>query len=249
MTHNSPTTVTVHTIPIFPLGMINAFLVQGPNGCLLIDTGLPNSEAKIRKTLTALNLRFDDIKLIIITHAHIDHAGNTAIIKTLSGAPVIAHQADLPYFLAEQKMHFCSTGWFGRLFQKTGAIQKPYTPFMPDILLTPGQRFSLSDYGFAGFILPTPGHTAGSISVVLENNVALVGDLISSGILLGGIMCSHTAKRPPFEDDPLQVSHALQGITDLGVTRFYMGHGGPLTKPAVQQHIHNLKCINQQKRP
>lgn len=118
MTCKLPPTVRVHQIAIFPLGMINAFLVQGPDGCLLIDSGLPNSEDKIRKTLDALNLRFEDIKLIIITHAHIDHAGNTATLKALSGAQVIAHQADLAYFRGEKKMHFCSTGWFGWLFKK-----------------------------------------------------------------------------------------------------------------------------------
>ena len=79
MTCKLPPTVRVHQIAIFPLGMINAFLVQGPDGCLLIDSGLPNSEDKIRKTLDALNLRFEDIKLIIITHAHIAQFDNARI--------------------------------------------------------------------------------------------------------------------------------------------------------------------------
>jgi len=234
---------SIHTIPIFPLGMINAFLLVNSKGCILIDTGLPDTESKVERILKKLNLTFHDIKLIVITHAHIDHAGNTATIKSLSSAPVIAHEGDLPYFKGEKKMHFCSTGWFGWLFGKTGANQKPYKNFEPDILLSARTNLDLSSYGFEGEVIPTPGHTDGSISVVLGNKNAIVGDLVSSGILLGGIARTNKAKRPPFEDNPLQVSQELLSIADKGVETFFMGHGGPLPKKEVLRHIKKLKNI------
>ncbi len=234
---------TIHKIAIFPLGMINAFLLVNPEGCILIDSGLPNTEKKIYKVLKKLNLTFSDINLIVITHAHIDHAGNTAKLKSLSGAQVIAHEGDLPYFRGEKKMHFCSTGWFGRLFSKTGAIQKPYEPFEPDISLTSKAKFSLSDYGIDGEVISTPGHTDGSISVVIDNDKAIVGDLVSSGIFLGGIVRTHKAKRPPFEDNPRLVGEELQSIADKGITTFFMGHGGPLPQEEVLRHIDKLKQI------
>ena len=233
----------VHKISIFPLGMINAFLLINSQGCILIDTGLPNTERKIDDALKKLNLTFTDIKLIIITHAHIDHAGNAAKIKSLSGAQVIAHNGDLPYYRGEKKMHFCSTGWFGRVFSKTGAIQKPYNEFEPDILLTSKDKFNLIQYGVDGEVISTPGHTEGSISVVIDNDKAVVGDLISSGILLGGIVRTNKAKRPPFEENPLQVSQELQSIANKGVETFFMGHGGPLPKKEVLRHIDKLKHL------
>lgn len=234
---------TVHKISIFPLGMINAFLLINSKSCILIDTGLPNSEKSIENALKKFNLTFTDIKLIIITHAHIDHAGNTAKIKSLSGAHVIAHNGDLPYYKGEKKMHFCCTGWFGWLFSKTGAIQKPFDTFEPDILLSSNDKFSLNSYGIDGEIISTPGHTQGSISIVIENEKAVVGDLISSGILLGGILMTHKAKRPPFEDHPLQVSQELQSIANKGVQTFFMGHGGPLPQKEVLRHINKLKHL------
>lgn len=240
---NNPVT-SIHKIAIFPLGMINAFLLVNSQGCILIDSGLPNTEGKIEKTLKKLNLTFSDIKLIVITHAHIDHAGNTAKIKSLSGAQVIAHEGDLVYFRGEKKMHFCSTGWFGRLFSKTGAIQKSYALFEPDILLTSKTQFSLNTYGINGEVISTPGHTEGSISVVIENDKAIVGDLVSSGILLGGIIRTHKAKRPPFEDNPLLVSQELQSMANRGVTTFFMGHGGPLPQTEILRHIDKLKKIS-----
>jgi glyoxylase-like metal-dependent hydrolase (beta-lactamase superfamily II) len=99
----------------------------------------------------------------------------------------------------------------------------------------------LSSYGFNGSVVHTPGHTQGSLSVLLENKSALVGDLIASGIFLGGIMFTGRAKQPPFEDDPQAVGDALLKLADSGHTTFYMGHGGPLPTKEVCRHAHHLK--------
>ena len=239
----------IHKIPIFPLGMINAFLLVNEQGCILVDTGLPDTENKVEKMLRQQHLNFTDIKLIVITHAHIDHAGNAAKIKTLSGAPVVAHRGDLPYFKGEKKMHFCSTGWFGTFFSKIGLIQKPYVSFEPDILLSKDEQLDLRQYGFDGDVIPTPGHTEGSVSVLMDNKNAIVGDLISSGILLGGIIRTNIPKRPPFEDDPEQVSKELESMVNKGMNTFFMGHGGPLQQKEVVQHIENLEMSICKKKP
>jgi glyoxylase-like metal-dependent hydrolase (beta-lactamase superfamily II) len=177
----------VITIPIFSLGMINAHLVRGERGCILVDAGLPGSEKKIQRALQSAGLSFKDIKLIVVTHAHVDHAGSAASIRELSRSPIIAHAGDAKHYSGEVQMTFCPTGWFGRVFLKTGLVMEPYKRFAPDILLSGADSFDLREYGFQGHIRSTPGHTAGSISVELSDQEALVGNLLASGILLGGI--------------------------------------------------------------
>ena len=76
-------------------------------------------------------------------------------------------------------------------------------------------------------------------------HTALVGDLIASGILLGGIARTDVAKRPPFEDDPRAVSAALRRLVDVGMKEFYMGHGGPLQAKEVCRHAHRLSGVCQ----
>ncbi len=230
-------------IPILPMGMVNAYLVVSSQGCILVDAGLPNSETAVAKILKKQGLSFDDINLIIVTHAHIDHAGNANLLRELSKAPILAHQGDLSHFRGEAPMSFCPTSLFGRFFLKTGAPKNPYIPFEPDILLTNDEPFSLQTYGIPGAIKASPGHTAGSISVMLDNKETLVGDLIASGILLGGIMRTDHARRPVFEDDPQQVALELQRLLDAGMKTFYMGHGGPLTAAKVQRHIYHLRAV------
>lgn len=235
--------ITIFRIPILPFHMVNCFLVQGEGGCILVDAGLPGSEYKIGKVLRRQGLSFADIKLIVITHAHIDHAGSAARMRELSGAPIVAHAGDLKHYLQEEPMTLCPTGWASRLFKSTRIPCQPYVAFRPDILLKNDERLELIRFGVPGFVVPTIGHTAGSISVVLQNSEALVGDLVASGILIGGIARLAYAMRPPFEDDPQAVSKELQSLVDSGVIRFHTGHGAPLDAAAVQRHVLNLKGL------
>jgi len=230
-------------IPILPFNMVNAHLIQGPGGCVLVDAGLPGSQAKIGKMLYRRGLSFKDIKLIVVTHAHVDHAGSAYELRQLSRAPIVAHSDDARHFSRETPMTFCPTGWFGRQFLKAPLIHEPYKGFVPDILLSKDETLDLSPYGIPGMIRHTPGHTAGSVSVVLASKDALVGDLIASGIMLGGLIRTSHAIRPPFEDDPHTVGLELHRLLDSGMERFYMGHGGPLTADEVRRHAQFLQSI------
>ncbi len=137
-------------------------------------------------------------------------------------------------------MSFCPTGWFGRLFIKTNLMLEPYVGFVPDILVDSEHVVDLAPFGIPGVVRHTPGHTAGSISVLLDSKEALVGDLIASGILLGGIVRTDVAKSPPFEDDPAAVSVELQRMVNEGMKAFFMGHGGPLCANEVRRHAQHL---------
>lgn len=230
-------------IPILPLQMVNAHLLVGPGGCILVDAGIPGSESKIEMALGKERLTFKDIKLIVITHAHIDHAGSAAIVRERSGAPIVAHEGDAKHFSQEVPMTFCPTGWFARLYIKTPVMFRPYSAFTPDIMLRGRESIDLSPFGIPGKILPTPGHTAGSVSIELDSREALVGDLIASGILLGGIARTGRARRPPFEDDPHAVARELNRLLASGVETFYIGHGGPLKASEVERHARSLLLL------
>ncbi|WP_242154595.1 MBL fold metallo-hydrolase [Sphingomonas sp. BAUL-RG-20F-R05-02] len=227
-------------IPILPLGMVNAHLVRSPGGCILVDAGIPGSERKIGRVLSRHGLSFADIKLIVVTHAHTDHAGSAARVRALSGAPILAHEADADFYSRKRPMTFCPTGLVGRLFIKTPLPHQPYEGFVPDIMMRNGDEMQLSDFGVDGVVRHTAGHTPGSIAVELPSHDALVGDLVASGILIGGLAFTGHAIRPPFEDDPARVSCELEGLVQRGAQRFHMGHGGPLGAGEVARHARSL---------
>jgi glyoxylase-like metal-dependent hydrolase (beta-lactamase superfamily II) len=231
------------TVPILPMGMVNSHILIGTAACVLIDTGIPGSEGKIARALKKHGRKLGDVTLIIVTHAHTDHAGSAARLRELTGAPILAHAADLDYYEQRKPMTYCVAHWWGPLFLRSGVPTEPYQPFMPDILLQGDARYDLRPYGVEGSVQHTPGHTAGSVSVELTSGDAMVGDLLASGILMGGIMRKGHATRPPFEDDPRAVGAELLGMIDAGMERFHLGHGGPLMAEEVRRHALALQDL------
>lgn len=69
---------------------LSALLVTSPNGHALIDAGLPESAPLIAQNIAALGFRIQDVKLIVNSHVHYDHAGGIAELQKLSGARVVA---------------------------------------------------------------------------------------------------------------------------------------------------------------
>lgn len=230
-------------IPILPFNMVNAHLIKSDGGVVLVDTGIPGSERKIEGVLRQYGLSFPDIKLIVVTHAHTDHAGSAARIRQLSGAPILAHKDDADYYSRRLTMTYCTTGLVGRLFAKTPVPHEPYEAFVPDILMQNSDSIDLAKYGVGGTVRHTAGHTPGSVAVELQSGDALVGDLVASGILIGGIAFTGKAIRPPFEDDPQTVSQELERLLGAGFKRFHMGHGGPLDAQEIARHARSLKKL------
>ena len=73
-----------------------SFLIATPQGHILINSNLASSVPMIRRNVEALGFRFSDIKIILISHAHFDHAAGSAEIKRLTHARYMVMDADVP---------------------------------------------------------------------------------------------------------------------------------------------------------
>lgn len=235
--------VKICPVSILPFWMVNCFLIITSKSCILFDSWLPWTEKKIEKVLNQNGLSYKDIDLIVVSHAHIDHAWNANLLKKLSWAEILAHKWDLVYLQGKKKMTFCDTRLFSKFFRNLWLIQKKFEYFTPDIILDWFEKYSLKEYGLDAYIVYTPWHTEGSISLLINNSEAIVWDLISSWILLWGIILKNTPIRPPFEDDPVEVSNSLENLINEWYTNFYMWHWWPLTNKEVELHIKNLRKI------
>jgi glyoxylase-like metal-dependent hydrolase (beta-lactamase superfamily II) len=76
------------------VGVVNTFLLDAKDGCVLIDTGFPNSEKKILNAVDQLGKRASDIHHIVLTHGHPDHIGSAAALKRATGRGAILQDAD-----------------------------------------------------------------------------------------------------------------------------------------------------------
>jgi len=235
-------------VAILPWGMVNAFILYSEQGCILVDAGLPDSLPQFERSLATLGRRWSDVKLIVVTHGHVDHAGCAVALREQSGAPIVAHEREVPFLTGQRQMTLCPTRLFGKLFLKTGAPRKPYRRFSPDIIVQGDGDLALKPYGIEGRIVSTPGHTPGSISVTLNQGRALVGDLVASGMSLGGVAFKNSPLRPPFEEDPREVAQQLERLLQDGTEQFFLGHGGPLDALEVSRHVTKLRELELSKR-
>ncbi|MFD3470692.1 MBL fold metallo-hydrolase [Streptomyces sp. NPDC058682] len=90
----------------------------------------------------------------------------------------------------------------------------------------------LSDFGLAGRIMPTPGHIAGSVSVLTEDGDLVTGDLVANSFM--GLIPG-TPANPPFHHDPLGNLTSLRAVLELGPGRLHVGHGTPLDPERVRR--------------
>lgn len=222
-------------LSIFPLGMINCFLIKGEKKHILVDTGVPKSEKKIINQLNKHNIKFEDIGLIIITHGHIDHFGSAKELKDIFKAPILIHNLDKEALQTGKSMlkTLKPNHKIWDIILKPTLVKDKASPCLPDIVLNGNQEYDLSMYGIKGKIIHTPGHTPGSLSIVFENGEAIIMDLASSGILLGGIAFNSRMKHPPFHDNLEQVKNSINNILSLNTERFYLGHGNPVSRKSL----------------
>jgi len=204
------------------LKLSNAFLLVGKK-LVLVDTGTRNESAAIIRAFGKADLNIQDLSLIVHTHAHFDHCGSTADLQQKSGALVAIHKSDSPFFLEGKSVHIEPINLFGKLiipFMKDG-----YRATKIDLLLE--DEFDLHPYGIDGKVISTPGHTPGSISILMDNGEALIGDLLGGGRLMGLLQPGLPRYHHWYSDFDLAKKSITQ-IMDMNPTRIFVGHGGPL---------------------
>ena len=146
----------VQIIPVM-LGMVNAYLVKQV-GAILIDTGVPGSEQAILNAMQAAGIGKGECRLILVTHAHGDHAGSAARLQEMTGALVAVHEDDAGHDPGPG----CRAGLVPDRVDRTvcrsllGSVNRAgYPPVNPDIVLD--GTMDLAPFGIDGTVIPTPG--------------------------------------------------------------------------------------------
>jgi hydroxyacylglutathione hydrolase len=220
-------------IPVLPGALSNTYLLLGRRP-VLVDTGIPGRGDRVYDGIAAAGVDPAALALIVVTHGHIDHFGNATDLHVRTGAPVAAHQADLPTYQAgfSPKGPRRPSSLVGRIFSHTPPPNASTDPLHPQIVLT--GEYRLDDFGVDARIIPTPGHTPGSVSVLLDQGDLIAGDMVSGGLL--GLFRNRPA-HPPFHDDPVQALASLQTALQLQPHTLHLGHGGPMPAGRVQEWL------------
>lgn len=210
---------------IFPIkmGLDTVYIVRG-EGVVVIDGGDPHKIAKFKKGIEKASIKPEDIQLIALTHGHWDHIGSANEIRVLSGAKIFLHQRDM-HFLDDahpsQPPGFTAWGKIIIALLKLYSLLIRIPAFEVDIV-GGDEEISLVEYGIAGKVIYTPGHSWGSVSVLLDSSEAFVGDLAMNMLpmrLSPGL--------PIFGDDVQIVKNSWRKLLDMGAKTVYPAHGKP----------------------
>jgi glyoxylase-like metal-dependent hydrolase (beta-lactamase superfamily II) len=208
-------------------GRSNVFLLSGNGKTILIDTSPSNKWIKLKKVLYALEIR--KIDFLILTHTHFDHAGNASKIKRFFGAEVIVNKEEAGYLKRGENImpHGTNlfTGFIVNILVSTLRLKLNFEPCEPDLITD--ERFDLRQFGINGYILHTPGHSAGSQSIIIDDEIALTGDSMF-GVFPRSVF-------PPFADNEIDLILSWGKLLDTNCSLFLPSHGNSRTRQLVNK--------------
>ena len=236
---------TIHQIAV---RMIRCFLIPCKDGYLMIDTNMPGTYDRFLKKLKKTGIELGDIKYLLLTHYHDDHVGFAAQIIHDTPARLIVHEGAVPIIREgqtqnpfinkkEARARFLNV-WTRYTMTLLSAIVQRSWGYPPvatreqDIVIhgdTPGL---LPDIGIDGTILHTPGHTGDSISVVLADGSAFVGDTAMNFMPWFG-----THHRPIYALDYADVFASWRKLLEHGARTIYTAHGSPFGAEKLTRYI------------
>lgn len=198
----------------------HAYLWRDPDGLTLIDTGLAGSQDDIAATIMELGARTSDLRRVVLTHFHEDHAGSAAAIAGWGEVSILAHWADAPIIRGEMPgPPPVLTDWERPIYDRVhSAGLPPAPPVHVDRELNEGD---VVEFGGGARIISIPGHTDGSIAIHLpEHGVLFTGDAVANvaGTIMLGV----------FNLDRERAAASFRRLAALDADVACFGHGDPI---------------------
>ena len=209
------------TYKVHRIGLVNVsvYLIYRPGEAILVDSGNRGSEVRILEALKKLGLEPGMLKLLILTHAHYDHAGSARKLKELTGCRIVIHRSESHRFRKGWTPIPSGTRWKAKLIVALGRIVgrriMKYPGTEPDLVAD--ELFDLRPFGFPGKVIHTPGHTFGSMIVLMDG-----GELISGDTFFG---LENKLHFPPFAEDQKALIRSWGAIRELQAKTIYPAHG------------------------
>ena len=205
-------------------GRSNSYLISTPEYNILVDTGKSSAYKRLLAGINSLKLKNNRIDFLILTHTHFDHCQNAAIIKEKYQCKIILSEKDEEFIRQGYTPLPRGTNFFTKIISAFGNHilweSCRYRPFVGDVLIKDSLDFEklFSDIR----IIKTEGHSPGSISIIVDNEIAIVGDAMF-GVFKNSVF-------PPFADNPNELIKSWNILLNTGCDIFLPGHGSNIMR-------------------
>jgi glyoxylase-like metal-dependent hydrolase (beta-lactamase superfamily II) len=149
----------------------NYYIIAGTSeAMLLVDCGWPGTMGRLKSRLKEKGVELNQVQYLLATHFHPDHAGLTQELRN-AGLKLILMETQVPFVGLLKKIMKPNSGYVEIVVE--GSF----------VLKCADSRAFLKELGIAGEILPTPGHSPDSVSLILDEGIAFTGDLTHESML------------------------------------------------------------------
>ncbi|NLE25343.1 MAG: MBL fold metallo-hydrolase [Clostridiaceae bacterium] len=200
-------------------GLVNCYIVSDGDSGILIDTGKKDYLDTVVEACKPYK-----IKLIVLTHAHCDHAENVADLSEMLGAPIAMHKDDVNLIESNNNQSLEAKAFLGKIILSASLKEfsrSKMKAFTPSVFLKDGD--DLVEYGISAKVIGLPGHTKGSIGVDVDGKELMVGDALMNMFYPTVAM---------LYNDEKAMKDSAKKITGLGERIIYFGHGKPVQNKA-----------------
>jgi class 3 adenylate cyclase/glyoxylase-like metal-dependent hydrolase (beta-lactamase superfamily II) len=209
---------------------VNFYLVTDGDDAVLVDSGYPGYFSQLEHLVRGLGVVLEGIRAVIVTHHHVDHAGTAEAVRSQAGAAVFIGEGDAAIVQGEHPSHpphgFWRESWrpsmIGYLLHSARVGGARYRA-VKSVTTLDGER-SLDVPGRLR-VIPTPGHTAGHCSLLLEDRgVLFSGDAMVNFDYATG---ERGVKLHRFNEDRERARASLERLEGIDVETILFGHGDP----------------------
>lgn len=202
------------------LGFTKIYLLRTDSGYIQFDTGYNHNVKKYLRLLEDNHILPEEIKLIIINHAHFDHTGALKTIQKLTNAQVLVHENEKEFIAKGISQEVRPLTFLTKLMVPIMPKSWAQTdPVEPDIVIQ--DEYSLEDFGIKAKVIHTPGHTPGTVAVITEEGDALIGCSVH------GFPLRLRRGIPAIAIDQELIWKSWERIIEEGAKNIYISHGKP----------------------
>ncbi|MDX9771532.1 MAG: MBL fold metallo-hydrolase [Tenuifilaceae bacterium] len=215
-------------------GRSNAYLVSYGGRNILVDTGTSPYYNRLIKNINSIIAYREHIDMIVLTHTYFDHCQNASRLRRDHGSIILASRYESEFAKKGYTPIPKGTWAYSRLISKIGSLIGSsflgYPLFPIDIEVE--DEYAFNDFDLNLKVLSTPGHSAGSISLIVDNEIAVVGDAMF-GIFRNSIL-------PPFADDKRKMFESWKKLYATGCRLFLPGHGKNFEKGLIYREMNRF---------
>jgi glyoxylase-like metal-dependent hydrolase (beta-lactamase superfamily II) len=210
--------------------LVNWYLLEDGRDLTLVDAGYPGDADDVEASVARIGHRVEDVRAVLVTHAHVDHLGAVPRLSTVHGTPAYTDPVEVPHARRE------------RLEQVSvpTVLAHAWRPRVATWALRALRRGGTRDVRAPEVPVPTHGHTSGHTAFSLpRTGVVLTGDALVTGH-------PTSARRGPqllpdfFSHDPERARAALDSLAGLDADVVLPGHGRPHRGP-VRDAVHRAR--------